>query len=253
MDVMQEHWRPAARVLVGSGGAGLLACALVRRSALSIPLALAGGAMLLRAGVNMALPRILGQREPYVDYIKTIRIAAPIEQVFDLWRTFENFPKFMRNVRAVSRNADRSWHWELAGPLGASVQWDAHMTVYIPNELIAWTTKPGSQVQHAGLVRFQPDRGGTRIQVEMSYNPPGAALGHGGIPLRRRPAHGDGRGPDADEELPRNREAGARRCASHFRPGVGPIGREPTVTLKVNGVVEESSPTPARRVRLRPR
>jgi uncharacterized membrane protein len=58
------------------------------------------------------------------------------------------------------------------------VQWDAHMTVYIPNELIAWTTKPGSQVQHAGLVHFQPDGGGTRIQVEMSYNPPGAALGH---------------------------------------------------------------------------
>ena len=178
MDVKREHWRPATRVLVGSGGAGLLACALVRRSALSIPLALVGGAMLLRAGVNMAMPRILGLHDPYIDYVKTIHIAAPIEQVFDLWRTFENFPKFMRNVRAVSRNADRSWHWELAGPLGASVQWDADMTVYIPNELIAWTTKPGSQVQHAGLVHFQPDGGGTRIQVEMSYNPPGAALGH---------------------------------------------------------------------------
>jgi uncharacterized membrane protein len=165
-------------VLVGGGGIGLLACALVRRSPLSIPLALAGGSMILRAGANMPLARILGQRGPYIDYMKTIHIAAPLEQVFEFWRDFENFPKFMRNVRSVRKNAEDNWHWEVAGPLGTTVQWDAAMTVCIPNELIAWTTTPGSQVENAGLVHFQREGDATRIQVEMSYNPPAAALGH---------------------------------------------------------------------------
>ncbi|MGQ0655719.1 MAG: SRPBCC family protein [Betaproteobacteria bacterium] len=126
----------------------------------------------------MAIARVLGQRGPYIDYTKTISIAAPIEEVFSLWQNFENFPQFMRNVRAVRRNTENGWHWEVAGLLGATVQWDAEMTVCIPNELIAWSTMPGSQVQHAGLVHFQREGDGTRIQVEMGYNPPGAALGH---------------------------------------------------------------------------
>jgi uncharacterized membrane protein len=110
--------------------------------------------------------------------VKTIHIAAPLEDVFAFWRTFENFPKFMRNVRSVRKKAENNWHWEVAGPLGSTVQWDAETTICIPNELIAWTTTPGSQVEHAGLVHFQREGDGTRIQVEMGYNPPGAALGH---------------------------------------------------------------------------
>jgi uncharacterized membrane protein len=178
MDLMQEHWAPATRVLTGGAGAALVACALARRSPLSIGLGLAGAAMVLRAGTNVALPRLFGQRGPYIHYTKTLNIAAPVDEVFAFWQNFENFPKFMRNVRSVHRNADGSWHWEVAGPVGTTVQWDADITVCIPNELIAWTTRPGSQVEHAGLAHFQPERGGTRVQVETSYNPPGAALGH---------------------------------------------------------------------------
>ncbi|MGQ0546898.1 MAG: SRPBCC family protein [Betaproteobacteria bacterium] len=175
-DLMQERWALATRVLVGAGGATLLA--LARRSPLSLAFSLAGGAMLLRAGSNMPIARLLGQRGPYIGYKKTIHIGAPVQQVFAFWQDFANFPKYMRNVRAVRRNADGGWHWEVAGPLGATVQWDAHMTACVPDELIAWSTAPGSRVQHAGLVHFQREGEGTRVQVEMRYNPPGAALGH---------------------------------------------------------------------------
>lgn len=35
-------------------------------------------------------------------------------------------------------------------------------------------------MEHAGVVRFEPDAGGaTRVSVRLSYNPPGGALGHG--------------------------------------------------------------------------
>lgn len=76
------------------------------------------------------------------------------------------------------KNADGSWHWEVAGPLGATVRWDASVTQLMTNERIAWATRPGSVVQHAGIVRFEPRGPQTRIQVSLSYNPPAGALGH---------------------------------------------------------------------------
>lgn len=104
--------------------------------------------------------------------------TAPVEEVFAFWSNFENFPKFMRNVREVRKNRDDSWHWEVAGPLGAKVQWDSTVTQLVPNELIAWATVPGAHAQHAGRVRFQREGDGTRLQIEMGYNPAGGALGH---------------------------------------------------------------------------
>jgi uncharacterized membrane protein len=47
-----------------------------------------------------------------------------------------------------------------------------------PNKLIAWRTLPGSAVEHAGLLRFEPTEGGTRVFVTMNYTPPAGALGH---------------------------------------------------------------------------
>jgi uncharacterized membrane protein len=179
VDLMQEHWAPATRVLAGGGGARLAARGLARRSPLALLLGAAGAALAVRAATDMDARRLLGQRgRRGIDFTKTLTVAAPVEEVFAFWTNFENFSKFMRNVRTVRKNADDSWHWEVAGPLGATVQWDAIVTQSIPNELIAWSTKSGSQVQHAGIVRFQPDGAGTRLHVEMSYNPPAGAAGH---------------------------------------------------------------------------
>jgi uncharacterized membrane protein len=178
-DIAQEHWAPATRLIVGLAGASLALYGLGRRS-LSAPLFVAaGGALLARAATNMETRRLVGWGgRRSIEFIKTLHIAAPLEEVFAFWSNFENFPKFMRNVRAVRKNADDSWHWEVAGPLGARVQWDSTVTQLVPNEVISWATVPGAQVQHAGRVRFQKEGDGTRLQVEMGYNPAGGALGH---------------------------------------------------------------------------
>jgi uncharacterized membrane protein len=179
MDIAQQHWAPATRLMVGLAGATIALYGLGRRS-LTAPLFLAaGGAMLARAATNMETGRLLGWGgRRSIDFMKTLHIAAPVEEVFAFWSNFENFPKFMRNVREVRKNRDDSWHWEVAGPLGARVQWDSTVTQLVPNEIISWATVPGAQVQHAGGVRFQPEGDGTRLQIEMGYNPAGGALGH---------------------------------------------------------------------------
>ena len=52
-------------------------------------------------------------------------------------------------------------------------------TEAIPNEVIAWKSVEGSAVENSGRVYFRRDeRGGTLIEVRMSYNPPAGALGH---------------------------------------------------------------------------
>jgi uncharacterized membrane protein len=199
LDILQEHWSPATRLLVGGAGGLLAAYGLARRSPLGVLFGAAGAALATRAATNMDARRLLGQRgRRGIDFLKTIRIAAPVEELFAFWSNFENFPRFMRNVRAVRRNADGSWHWEVAGPFGTTLQWNAAVTQSIQNELIAWSTASGSQVAHAGIVRFERDGAGTRVQVEMSYNPPGGAAGHALASL-----FGADPGAEMDEDLMR--------------------------------------------------
>jgi uncharacterized membrane protein len=179
IDIAQEHWAPATRLMVGLVGASMALYGLGRRSLTAPLFVAAGGALVARAATNMETRRLLGWGgRRSIDFMKTLHIAAPVEDVFAFWSNFENFPKFMRNVRDVRKNRDGTWHWEVAGPLGATVRWDSAVTQVVPNEVIAWATVPGAQVQHAGRVRFQEQGDGPRLQIEMGYNPAGGALGH---------------------------------------------------------------------------
>lgn len=177
LGITQENWAPATRFGAGAAGAGLAAWSLLHRSAAAPILFLTGAALLTRVGTNMSFRRLAGGSQRGIRFVKTITIDAPRELLFALWQDMENFPKFMRNVRRVYRNGD-NWHWEVAGPMGTPVEWDAVLTQVVPNEFIAWCTTPGAPLQHSGRVHFRDEGRGTRVQVEMSYHPPGGALGH---------------------------------------------------------------------------
>lgn len=110
---------------------------------------------------------------------KTITINAPVEQVFEAMSRYENFPQLMRNVRSVELRPDGISHWQVAGPAGVDVEWDAETTQHEPNRRLAWRSLPGSQVQHEGSLDFESveDRA-TRLTVDMRYRPPAGAVGH---------------------------------------------------------------------------
>jgi uncharacterized membrane protein len=58
------------------------------------------------------------------------------------------------------------------------VSWTAEVTRLVPNEVLAWRSLPGSAVPNAGTIHFSPaENGGTRVDVQLSYDPPGGALG----------------------------------------------------------------------------
>jgi uncharacterized membrane protein len=179
-ELMQENWAPAARLLAGAAGGALAFYGLSRRDPLSLVLGAVGVGLLARGATNLELKRLVGAGggRRAVDIQKTINLAAPVEQVYEFWSDFENFPRFMSNVREVRANADGTSHWVVAGPAGSTVEWDAVVTRRVPNELLAWKSVEGAGVENAGLVRFDRNEDGTtRVQVRLSYNPPAGALG----------------------------------------------------------------------------
>jgi uncharacterized membrane protein len=111
--------------------------------------------------------------------VKTIGIMRPAADLYGFWRNFENLPRFMAHLKSVRVIDEKRSHWVAQGPLGKNVEWDAEIIEDKPNELIAWRTIPGSDVQSSGSVRFTaaPGRRGSLVRVEMEYLPPGGALG----------------------------------------------------------------------------
>lgn len=177
---VQERWSPGTRLLSGAAGTTLTLYALTRRHRFAGLLALATGAALLaRTTTNMPLRRLAG-RDGYraIDVQKTVQVEVPVSKAFAFLANYENFPRFMRNVLSVEIYPDGRSHWKVAGPAGTHVEWDAITTRTEPDRVIEWSTVAGGTVEHAGAIRFQPSNGGTRIDIDMSYNPPAGALGH---------------------------------------------------------------------------
>jgi uncharacterized membrane protein len=108
----------------------------------------------------------------------SVEINAPVEKVYDYWKTLENLPQFMTNVEEIRPTGPDTTHWVVKGPLGARLEFDAKTTQNEPNEAIGWNTENG-QVQTSGQVRFQKvDAERTRVEVQMNYwDAPGGKAG----------------------------------------------------------------------------
>ena len=101
------------------------------------------------------------------------------EEVYSFWRNFENLPRFMKHLDSVQDCGDARSRWVAKGPAGSSVEWDATIIADVPGEVITWRSLEGSDVDHAGAVRFEraPGNRGTIVKVNFEYNPPAGAIG----------------------------------------------------------------------------
>lgn len=112
---------------------------------------------------------------------KSLIINRAPEELYQYWRDFENLPRIMRHLVSVKVTGEGRSHWVARGPAGTTVEWDAEITEDRPNELIAWRSLEGSEVDNSGSVRFDTATGnrGTIVRVEIEYNPPGGSIGAG--------------------------------------------------------------------------
>ena len=127
-----------------------------------------------RPGRRAVRPQVEG-----VQVERVTTVSRPIEDVYQFWKNFENFPRFMRHLESVHITGDRRSRWCATGPAGMRVEWDAETIRDDENEWIAWRSLEGSDVQNSGSVRFTPAPGarGTEVRVQLQYSPPGGALG----------------------------------------------------------------------------
>jgi len=107
-----------------------------------------------------------------------IIVKADPQDAFNAWANFENFPKFMRYIKAVVMIDERTSHWVMEGPLGRRVEWDAETTTMEPFSRIAWNSKQLSDMKTSGQVTFSPlSHGETQITVTLHYDPPAGWAG----------------------------------------------------------------------------
>jgi uncharacterized membrane protein len=52
---------------------------------------------------------------------------ASCQEVYQIWRDFEQSPRFMHHVISVHDAGNRRWHWTVKGPGGVRVEWDAEV------------------------------------------------------------------------------------------------------------------------------
>jgi uncharacterized membrane protein len=101
---------------------------------------------------------------PKVD--DSIEVQVPVQQAYNQWTQFEEFPKFMDGIQSVQQLDDGHVRW-VAEVRGETREWTTEITEQRPDEKIAWRTIDG-EVKNDGIVTFEPvGDAQTRINVEM--------------------------------------------------------------------------------------
>lgn len=192
------------------GGLGLLLAGIARRGFGGLLLGAFGAAM-IRRGVTgrCALYQKLGvssarsDRPGVPDNVgitleRSIVIWRPREDLFAFWHHFPNLALVMKHVERVDVIDERRSHWVVRTPRGRRLEWEAVIINEHPNELIAWESLPGADIENAGSVRFEPEPHGqgTVVIVKLEYNPPGGLLGRLGAR-----ALGERAGREIEEDL----------------------------------------------------
>ena len=96
---------------------------------------------------------------------KSIEIDCPVRTVYNQWTQFEDFPRFMKEVKKITQLDDQRLHWE-AEIGGQKIEWDVRITDQVPDQHIAWQSEGGKYT--SGIMSFTslgPNR--TRIILEL--------------------------------------------------------------------------------------
>jgi uncharacterized membrane protein len=98
-------------------------------------------------------------------------VAVPVEEAYERWTNFEEFPKFMHRVLEVKQEEDDKLHWR-EKIWFSTREWDGQITDKRRNDRIAWKSVSGTQ--HSGVISFHRlDRNLTRVLVTVDFVPSG--------------------------------------------------------------------------------
>jgi uncharacterized membrane protein len=118
----------------------------------------------------------------------TVTVGLPREKLYEEWRDFTRFPRFMENVERVEKLDAKRSRWTIKAPGGSTVELVTRITQDKSPDSIAWESEPESEIKTEGRVEFLdagPGRG-TMVRLIMRYDPPGGIVGKGLAKLFQR-------------------------------------------------------------------
>ena len=105
---------------------------------------------------------------------RSITVKGSPSELYRIWADVEGFPRFMKNVKSVTRTGGNMTHWVVQGPMGMTAEWDAETTRDENGKRMAWNSKEGSQVKTSGQVVFtELPKGETQVTVTLMVVPQG--------------------------------------------------------------------------------
>jgi len=109
----------------------------------------------------------------------SVFINRPPQDLYRFWRDLSQLPQVMSHLEEVRELDGRRSHWKSKVTMGMRVEWDAEIINDRPNEVIAWRSLPGSEINTAGSVHFVSAGAGrgTEVRVSLKYDPPGGKIG----------------------------------------------------------------------------
>jgi uncharacterized membrane protein len=110
---------------------------------------------------------------------RSVTVNRPVDEVYAFWKDFGNMPKFMKHLDSVESTGEGTSRWTAGSSQGLTVAWEVQLVEDRPNQLLSWQTIGISDVTGTGRVEFVPAPGGrgTEVRANISYQPPGGALG----------------------------------------------------------------------------
>lgn len=113
-----------------------------------------------------------------IKVVRAVTIRQPASVLYAFWRDLTNLTRVIHHPVTITALTPDESHWVVSAPFG-HVEWDSIIINDKPGEMIAWRSREGGEVDHAGSVHFEAGPGdeGTEVTVALEYDPPGGKLG----------------------------------------------------------------------------
>jgi uncharacterized membrane protein len=116
----------------------------------------------------------------------SVNVSSDAQTTWAYISNYQNFDKFMSNVREIKMIDDKTSEWHLSGPLGIPVSWKAVTTTFDAPNKLAWQSLEGS-LETNGYITVESSDSGSKVTVNVRYNPPGGAIGEAFTKLFKDP------------------------------------------------------------------
>lgn len=163
----------AERLLTALAGGLLLGVAGRRSGRAESGLRLLGAGLLAGVFARPAehLLRAAGSRRRAAEVETTFTVEQPIREVFGFFSNLERLLPVLPEVAAIADHQDGRTDWTLRTGGGATVEWRALVSKYVPGQVIAWESVPGAPVESSGIVRFTASGDSTVVSLRITFLP----------------------------------------------------------------------------------